>query len=246
MSIAKLGSIDLSSFDLISVDVFDTILLRDGSSQRARFAETADLVAMRLSEDGKRVDPDLLYRMRCRTHDLAYRAVALERPYGDATLSRMIETQRRLLGLPKEASDVFYAGELEIECRHLTPNRALCEKLEIFSRAGKRVVALSDIYLNAMDLAYLVNTLCGTVSIACFYSSSDIGLTKHAGQAFAKIAALEKTPLQRMLHCGDDAHSDVMMAQAAGCHSVWLPRPAHLRHRRKLAAAWTLLREPTG
>src|SRR5277367_3094554 len=43
MSIKDLESLDPDTFDLLSVDVFDTVLLRDLSGQSERFAEISSL-----------------------------------------------------------------------------------------------------------------------------------------------------------------------------------------------------------
>jgi len=86
MSIARLSAISLDSFDMLSVDLFDAILLRDESSQRERFGEISSLAATRLREVGYDVGPGVLAALKSDPHAMAYRAVKIERPAGDAQL----------------------------------------------------------------------------------------------------------------------------------------------------------------
>jgi hypothetical protein len=52
MSLAQLSAVAPETFDLLSVDLFDTVLLRDFSPERQRLAEISALVAARLHRLG--------------------------------------------------------------------------------------------------------------------------------------------------------------------------------------------------
>ena len=92
--------------------------------------------------------PDILFRTRCEVHRLAYRAVAFERPNGDATLEGMARIQASLLGLEASLIPLFIEFELEIERKRLVSNKSLCEFLRSLRDRGKRVIAISDTYLS--------------------------------------------------------------------------------------------------
>src|SRR5438477_12512851 len=93
LPLAALYALDRKTFDLVSVDVFDTTLLRDNEGQRRRFAEVAAELSRRLAREGRGFDVGLLFKLRQAVHGLAYQAVRIERPEGDATLARMHEIQ---------------------------------------------------------------------------------------------------------------------------------------------------------
>jgi FMN phosphatase YigB (HAD superfamily) len=243
LSLATLNAIDPKTFDVVSVDVFDTTLIRDNKGQRRRFADAAAELARRLGREGHAVDVGLLFKLRLMVHGLAYRAVAIERPAGDATLARMQKIQCLLLGLDPSCAAHMQEAELAVERRSLSANRDLIDWLAAMRAAGKSVIAVSDIYLPTAAVSALISEKTGT-AVARTYVSSDFGLTKSSGKLFARVAAIEGMPLARMLHCGDHPRSDVAMPRAAGMQAVLLPRPVLQRAMRKLSALIGALTEP--
>jgi FMN phosphatase YigB (HAD superfamily) len=231
--LSKLAAVDLEDFDLVSVDVFDTILLRDLSLQTQRFAEISRLVS---EANGQCAQPSALLALRLSLHGLAYRAVAIERPHGDAKLMDLLRLQARLLG-SEDLAERLHETELSLERDRLTANEPLLALLERFAASGKRIVATSDTYYSARDIEQLLGWIAGAHPIARVYASSDLGLTKHAGGIFAEVARREGVNTARILHCGDDLHADVEMARSAGCHPVHLPRSRAFRLARKASAA---------
>src|SRR5439155_12082466 len=67
---------------------------------------------------------------------------------------------------------------------------------------------------------------------------------KYSGKLFADVAAMEGTPLARMLHCGNYPRSDVRMPRAAGMQAIFLPRPPLQRAMRRLSSVVGVLAEP--
>jgi FMN phosphatase YigB (HAD superfamily) len=231
--LSKLAAVNLEDFDLVSVDVFDTILLRDLSLQTQRYAEISRLVS---KAKGQCAKPGALLALRLSLHGLAYRAVAIERPHSDAKLMDLLKLQARLLG-GEDLAERLHATELSLERGRLTANKPLLALLGRFAASGKRIVATSDTYYSALDIEQLLGWIAGAHPIARVYASSDLGLTKHAGGIFAEVARREGVKTTRILHCGDDLHADVEMARFAGCHPVHLPRSRAFRLARKASAA---------
>ncbi len=242
MSLAQLRSIDPGSFDLVSVDVFDTILLRHQGTEQGRFREVASVLADSLQAHGYAVDAATLLGVRRRVHRLSYRAVSMERPEGDASLARMIGTQIALLGLDSAAAPLFVAAELDVERRRLSPNRPLLHLLGALRDAGKAVIAVSDMYLSSSNLDYLLARIVGRSPIQRIYVSSDFGKTKRSGALFPHVWALENIPPARIVHCGDDEQADFVMARAAGCRAVLLRRSPWAKAMRQIAGVRALAR----
>ena len=244
MPLSALYALDRKTFDLVSVDVFDTTLLRDNEGQRRRFAEVAAEFARRLARDGHVLDVGLLFKLRLAVHGLAYQAVRMERPEGDATLTRMHNIQCALLGLPPSCITHMQQAELSVERRSLSANHNLLDWLAAMRAEGKAVIAISDTYLPGAAVNALVSEKTGGNSIERTYVSSDLGLTKHSGKLFASVAAIEGIPLARMLHCGDHPRSDVRMPRAAGMQAIFLPRPPLQRAMRKISSLVGVIAEP--
>ncbi len=236
MARGELKSTAKEAYDVLSVDVFDTLLLRDASSQRERFAEVARTLAELLRARGCTVDAATLLALRRQAHASAYDAVSIERPEGDATLERMSEIQANLLGLDPSLVSLFIAAELEVESRHLSPNRSLIRFIDGLVGEGKRVIAVSDMYLSAGEIGQLMTRVIGKVPVHRIYASSEFGLTKRSRRLFDAVAAAEQIPSDRLLHYGDSAHADVSMARAAGWQACLFRRPNWMLAARKLAA----------
>jgi FMN phosphatase YigB (HAD superfamily) len=223
---------------VLSSDVFDTLLLRDGTSETARFAEVGRLAAAEL-----RVDPAALARLRWLAHDAAYRGVALQDPTGDAALTGIHRSMVAALGLPDSAAEVLRRTELAVDAAHLRPNTALLRVLLDAAASGTRLLVLSDTYYGETDLRTLLHRLVGgALPLSAVYSSADLNATKHSGAVFPIVTGDLGVDPAAMLHVGDHPRSDVRMPRAAGWTAVHLPRTALFGLRRS-AGRLTALRQ---
>lgn len=225
MSLSALSkAIETSAHELLSTDLFDTVLLRDHSTENYRLAIACQRAASHLG-----VDPAALTRLRWSFHDHAYQAVAMERPGGDAALSAICRTIATALGRGDSAARTLHMTEVDVDIEHLRANRPLLEVFGQASASGIRLIAVSDTYYSGADLERILDAVVGASPISAVYSSADFGLTKHSGGLFAEVARQETTPPSRILHVGDNHYVDVQMARAASWSAVHLPR--NRRHR---------------
>lgn len=236
MTLFELNKLDRSTFDVVSIDVFDTALLRDNRGERSRFFELASELSRRLGQEGYKIDVDFLHNLRLTIQHLAYQAVAIERPDGDAALSRIQLIQCILLGLDRSFIAQMHQAEVATEKQSLRANKDLIKCLLALRAEGKRVIAISDMYLPTPAVNDLIADKVGTSPIEKTYVSSDVGLTKRSGKIFANIAEVEGVPLDRMVHCGDHPIADVDMPRAAGMQAIFLPRSRLHRLSRKVFA----------
>ena len=213
-----------TSIDVISVDLFDTVLLRDHRCERRRFLLMARQAAQALRQAGHDVSADALYRSRLDAQRLAYRALELARPQGDVPLARIYHMQTTVLGLPADAAERLKAAELDFEAASLRPNRRLLHRLAALRAGGKRVIAISDIYLPRVDLCSLLGRVAPGHPIDAVYCSAELNLTKRSSELFRAVLDLEGVQARRVLHLGDDRRADHEMARRAGLHAQWLPR----------------------
>ncbi|MDN5934281.1 MAG: hypothetical protein L0I24_24955, partial [Pseudonocardia sp.] len=95
--------------ELVSTDLFDTVLLRDSSLETSRLAEACHRAAPQLG-----VDARALTALRWEMQDAAYRAVALERPDGDASLTAVCAAAVTALGRGPEQARILHDAELEV------------------------------------------------------------------------------------------------------------------------------------
>ena len=222
-------AIGTTRYELVSTDLFDTVLLRDHTIESDRLAMACRRVAASLE-----IDSAAMTRLRWSLQRSAYRAVAIERPDGEASLSAICAVMAQAFGLDGQAAQLLRQSEVDVEMEHLRPNRSLLQLLDRVARSGLRVVAVSDTYLGQDDLWRILDAVAGRTCIAKVYSSSDLGMTKHAGGVFAAVAERENVAAERILHVGDSHQADVAMARSARWNAVHLPRGSWGRSRKTI------------
>lgn len=180
---------------VLSVDVFDTLLLRDDKPEVLRFSEVACQQASLLASRGYSISPAELLHARLLCYRVGYQMAAVNCGERDARLFDIF----RLLIATMDLSDRVTVNELlqmelEYEARNLTSNRQVLTFLHTM-RPSKRIVLTSDIYFREKELAGLVESVAGD----CFdgiYASCDHSLTKKGG-AFQASFGKRKMPSRR-------------------------------------------------
>lgn len=217
---------------LVSTDVFDTLLLRNGRSERSRIRLGEGLFAGYLVEQGRPIAADVLVDTRMSAQKLAFRAFDVGGVKGEVRLVDIIERQLAMLGLPPELVEERLRIEVEVEKRSLTGNRELAGSLRRHKALGRRVVAISDTTLPAAKVRELIHHFHSPDLIDHVYSSADRGLTKRDGSIFVSVAQDEGVGLHEMLHVGDDERADVRVPASLGINTRHMPRPAYLGYLR--------------
>lgn len=185
----------LPSFDVISFDIFDTLLLRP-------FLKPTDLFwKLERDEGAKGFAADRMAAER--------RAQARVRAGGkaEATLDEIYSE------IPQWASMKERELEAEIGCLVANPEIAV-----VFNRAkdlGKKVAVVSDMYL---PKEFLIDSLRrnGLDGWDIFYVSSDRQKQKWTGALYEDILADTGVPPDKILHIGDNGFSDVKKANEKG------------------------------
>jgi FMN phosphatase YigB (HAD superfamily) len=227
------------SVKLISTDVFDTLLLRNGRSERARIRRGETIFARRLAAQGIAVNPDCLVKARLQAQRLAFRALEVGGKPGEVRLREIIRRQLSVVGVPQSFAAERLGIEIDVEKTSLSTNAQVGAQLRRLKAAGKRIVAISDTTLPAEAVQSLIAHFYGGDLIDHVYSSADEGLTKRGGELFAFVAAAEGVAPHETVHIGDDHGADVVAAQGRGVSSLHLPRAAWRSHIRRLNGAST-------
>lgn len=183
--------------DVVSFDVFDTLLLRRHYAPTDVFAH------------GKRGGRFFRF-VRVAAEILARR---LHRNQHDITLKQIYALLRR-------SPD----PELLAERQTLFCNPAARDIYDYAVATGKRVIAISDMYLPQDFLREAVQHA-GYTHLHKLYVSCEAGVTKFRGELYHHVANdLSVTP-NRILHIGDNEHSDVIRARERGVIAWHLPSP---------------------
>lgn len=204
--------------ELVSFDVFDTLLIRDSVSP-----EAVQRYAGQLLND---LYPETLAEFFQRRKDAEHSARAARSFQGDVDLTEIYERFERT---PVWTEDVIARArslEEDIDTLTLRKNPGIEDLLRFAKAEGKRLIALSDTYYSADK----VKSLLHRENLADFfdeiYVSSDRGARKDRGDLWDKAQEREKVQSRRWLHVGDNEHSDIRAAAERQLRSLQVWRPA--------------------
>ena len=192
--------------DLVTFDVFDTLLVRKVLFPRDVFA----LTERRAKESGLEAE-----------HFAARRAEAESESQG-GTIDRIYAWLRKEYGWDEAQADKVKTMELTIEREVTAPRREVVDLLDFAVKHGKKVVFVSDMYLPEARMSALLAEK-GIDGYERILVSCDEGCDKAHG-LFARLKA-QYPEAKHILHIGDHPHADGTAAKAEGIKTEILPSP---------------------
>lgn len=206
---------------VLSLDVFDTFLLRNNKPEAVRFYEIASVVRRTL--DLSRSTDDI-FLARAYAMQMAYRTREPVLNCREGHIEDIIKIQARFLGLDETRTAEFKSIELAYEARNLIPNYALAALCRAAVKHGIKVILLSDMYLTSECIQNVCSDICGDVSyISDIHSSADHVISKRSGLIFDHLSRLYNMEPGQFMHIGDNLDSDVRAARRAGWKSEYFP-----------------------
>ncbi len=197
----------LLQYDVISFDIFDTLLLRP-------FSEPSDLFYFIGAQLGL-LD---IKRIRMEQEEAARRLCERARGNREADLAQIWAQMEQAMGIPAEQGMKL---ELSLEKTFCYANPFLLQVFEKLRERGKRIVAISDMYLPSAFLAELLREK-GFAGIEAVYVSCEHGCGKGDGGLF-RIVKAGLPAGAKLVHVGDNPVSDVKMAEKNGFHTLYYP-----------------------
>lgn len=225
-----LAKLSLEGVALVTLDVFDTLLLRRSGGPRTVFP-----LAARLARQAGALEPAMSDEAFALLREAAEREA---RKAGEVDLGRIYRCLPSGLGDPEHLA----AAELEAERRLLAANPYLLDWLRELRRREMPVVLLSDMHLPGAELARLLAG-CGVPAdlYEALWVSCDHGVSKANGGLFqALLASRPGLAAEAVLHVGDNAHGDVAVPRSLGFRTALyqpMPRLAGLLTRERLLGA---------
>lgn len=194
----------LAAYDVISFDVFDTLILRAVSEPKDVFYFVGD-----------RLEYLDFRRLRREAEEEARRANRAEGGSGEIALSDIYEELEARTGIPKEEG---MRAELEAEKTFCFANPYLLETVRLLSGMGKKIVAVSDMYLSAAMIRDLAEH-CGYSGIEAYFVSCEYGVSKGMGDLYDRVKEALGEQLT-YIHVGDHPQADGIRARDRGFHAV--------------------------
>ncbi len=210
--------------DIVSFDVFDTLLVRFFGEPTDLFAALAERLAPPLTA--------IFAKERIAAEHRA-RVAAAAKGEPDITLAAIYRELGQALTARGVAGGIdldWIASEevaLELCCARADPQVAAA--FQALVAAGRRVLLVSDMYLPASCVGQML-AQCGITGFERLYLSSETMAAKADGSAWPYLrAASGLAPDARIVHLGDNPQSDGAAARAAGVTAFLLTPPKERR-----------------
>ena len=234
------------TFDVVSLDVFDTVLIRRVHNPDLLKLPVARFIAMRAASAGSRWTAENILRFRNRTEKMHRRRNGRTYPDDEASypdfmtdvLSRIFQdySAADIQNLLLEVTDY----ELALESRMLVPRAAIRDLMARMHRQGKRIILLSDMYLPATHIKRLIAAAGLEAFVDGVVSSADTCHTKASGTAWPLIRERFQLDPARWLHIGDNPISDGLRPMEYGLRAAVLRDPAELARKAIIGRYWDI------
>ncbi|MCX9103488.1 hypothetical protein [Aeromonas veronii] len=208
---------------IISVDIFDTLLLRNGYSEERRFMLAAKKTK-ELCPAAKSTVRDI-FVSRYMSHHWLYRLYQQKQLNKEPTIQEILGIQLSMLADNFISLQMLLDAELAVESEVLVLNEDLYSWLKAQVQCGIKVVFFSDMYLSSEIInALLLNN--GVGLPFDLFVSCESGVSKHQGTAFPWLSNKYNVSTEEMLHLGDNYLADYCNAISAGVNALHTPRSA--------------------
>ncbi len=209
---------DFKDIDLISFDVFDTLVTRKVSSPSGIF----NLMQYHLERSKREDILDILkndfYNIRKNEERLVRSSRWLENKLGDnplkeyaeITFDEIYESLKCDYGLSDDLVTFLKNLEIETEKKNLVVIKKNLDLLKSLISSGKRVILISDMYYPEKTMRDILCTLDDSFKSLPLYVSCDYGVAKGGGgDLYRKIQEIENVSFDRWCHCGDNYDVDI-------------------------------------
>ncbi len=190
---------ELEPYDVISFDVFDTLIFRSVSEPTDVFYVAGEKLNYM---DFKRIRQEM--EQRCRQKHWE------EAGSYEVTLEDIYDVLSKETGIDKWEG---LEAELEAETEHCYANPYMLTLLSLLREQGKRLVVTSDMYLSEAFIRMLLKD-CGLGEFEAYFISCEQGVSKSNGELYEILN--ERVSSDRIAHIGDNRLSDIWQAQKHG------------------------------
>lgn len=210
---------------VLSLDVFDTLILRDNTAEVARFFEVAGKMAeLASAETGRKVTQIDAFLARQMGTQATYRASTRKKGCREGSFSEIHATAARLLTGKDDLCADFIDAELQNETHRIVPNPFFSSYIEEARARGVTVLLLSDMYMHASHIEDLLSRLgIDPDAYDALLSSADTKVSKASGGIFSVVEQELRVKANDVVHIGDSRTGDVLRPIQHGWSALHLP-----------------------
>ncbi len=201
----------------VSFDIFDTLVVRP-------FYDPSDIF-MLLNPKAQELLGTFISFAQIRKEGEALAREYYGTKYGweDITLKEIYTFISEHYGIGQETTDRIRELEEELEVRFCSVRRSGCELFEFAKAVGKRVVLISDMYLEEETIRKIL-AKCGITGYEKIFISCKYRKLKYDGSLFWEAASEIAVNPGDLFHIGDTWKSDILGSGKAGVRSIFFPK----------------------
>lgn len=191
--------------DIISFDIFDTLLCRPFASPGKVFQYLEEIVQQCYGvKEFARLRQEAESKIRSQLGQS-----------GDVKISQVYQLLADMAGINREVAVNILELELTTEIRLLIPRRDMLDSFEEAKKTGKRIILVTDTYYERQHIERILESK-GISGYSQLYISSEEGKRKDRGDMWDHIIKCEKITDNNFLHVGDNEQSDLQMLSNRG------------------------------
>ncbi len=192
----------------ISLDLFDTLLLRDVLSPSHVFLIVEKLSGIKGFAKARQQAELLAAKNLGYTFEDIYRHVQSALSLSDSEIARLKQL------------------EIDVERRVIRVNTKLVDLIgEILKEFNGKLILLSDMYLSSKVLKSFLPKNIRWLQNAKIYVSCEHEGSKYSGDLYKKVATAEKVDYKDWVHIGDNKVADINVAKRLGIQTLYIPNP---------------------
>ena len=186
----------LQNYDIISFDIFDTLLLRKVEKPTDVFLKMEQKLGIK-DFASMRVEAEYEARYKKYKQDATYEV-------------DFSEIYKELQHFSEDEILKIKNLEWELELELLIPNPVMLNIAKKINQTSTPIIVISDMYFNSSELKIILNR-CGYSFIQDIYVSSEYKKSKSNGMLFHEVLRNSEYRNKNLAHIGDNFRSDIMM-----------------------------------
>ena len=204
----------IDSADIVSFDIFDTLLTRNTVHPRDVFVLAREL--FNEESDGLIMEDFCLARVEAELYARKKHSIKT-----DVTLDDIYDSLGELYNYDDKILAELKKYELLAEKKLLRHDVSVFHLYEYAKRVGKRMIIVSDMYLPKSSIEDMLHENGIDVWEKLIVSSED-HVAKFTGSVYAEI--VKEYGMSKIVHIGDNIHSDISWAKSFGIETIHIHR----------------------
>lgn len=206
-----------SESEFVSFDIFDTLIKRP-------FYEPKDIFSLLDGKFGALTGGKTLFsQIRIEAEDYARQYYGEKKGYVDITIDEIYEYIKNNYYIQDDVLHKMMCQECCNEIDYCEPRLTGVSLFNFAKAIGKRVILVSDMYLNR-DTINKILSKCGIVGYEQFFLSCEERCLKYNGRLFEKVLNAKSALASDFIHIGDSWKSDIEGAASVGIKTIFFPK----------------------